>query len=152
MIQTLCGFYALLSVKCVPSFTMYVTVVFVFHTESSPLFSWSFPIASCKTTCTASWTSPCNSSQKSCLCSLQFLHLFQAISFMISWSWLFYSSSSDQFGDSVATPVLQCSALTTLTTKVVTWTVLGLVLLWQSVKFWFAVLCWQSVHMWQTGL
>lgn len=47
---------------------------------------------------------------------------------MISWSWLFNSSSSDQFGDSVGTPVLQCSALTTLIAKVVTLTVLGLVL------------------------
>lgn len=37
-------------------------------------FSGSFPIVSCPATCIASSTSPCNPSQESCLCSLQFLH------------------------------------------------------------------------------
>lgn len=61
---------------------------------------------------------------------------------MISWSWLFYSSSFDQFGDSVGTPVLQRS-LTPLTTEVVTLTALGLVLPLAKCQ---DLLGWQSVH------
>lgn len=72
---------------------------------------------------------------QSCLRSLKFLHLFQAISVVMSWPWLFYSSSSDPKSDaSVATPLLPWPLNSS------EWlTVLGFVLLCQGVCF--ALLC-----------
>lgn len=123
MIQALCGFFPCLSY----SFTEYVTVVFVFHADPWPLFM-VIPYCILSNYLHSLFSLTLQSQPETLSLFSALLASLAAVSSVMSWSWLFYSSSSDQFGASIATPVLQHSALATLTTKVITWTVLGLVL------------------------